>query len=83
MRLVAVVLVSVLGAAIALPLGYSHEMVVLALLAMISGIPATLFVPFGCTFRSRDRMDVDAFAGIVGKATALVAPLLLCASAAA
>lgn len=75
-RLAAVVLVSVLGAAIALPLGYSHEMVVLALVAIICGIPATLFAPFSCAFRSRDRMDVDAFAGIVGKAAALIATVI-------
>lgn len=72
-RLAAVVLVSAMGVAIALPLGYSGQMVVLTLLAIICGIPATLFAPFGCAFRSRDRMDVDAFVGIVGKAVTLVA----------
>ncbi len=72
-RLGAVVLLSVVGVAIALPLGYSGQMVVLALLAVMAGIPATLLAPFGCSFRSRDRMDVDAFVGIVGKAMTLVA----------
>src|SRR5687768_16093442 len=46
-RLAAVVLVSAIGVAIALPLGYSGQMVVLTLLAIICGIPATLFAPFG------------------------------------
>ena len=72
-RLAAVVLLSAVGVAIALPLGYSGQIVVLALLAMMSGIPATLFAPFACSFRSRDRMDVDAFVNIVGKAMTLVA----------
>ena len=72
-RLAAVVLVSAMAVAIALPLGYSGQMVVLTLLAIICGIPATLFAPFGCAFRSRDRMDVDAFVGIIGKAVTLVA----------
>ena len=72
-RLAAVVLLSALGVAIAQPLGYSGQIVVLALLSMVSGIPATLLAPFGCSFRSRDRMDVDAFVGIIGKVTTLVA----------
>jgi O-antigen/teichoic acid export membrane protein len=75
-RLVIVVLVSGLGAAIALPLGYGREMVILTLVAIICGIPAAVFAPFSCAFRSRDRMDVDAFAGVVGKATALVATVI-------
>ena len=72
-RLAAVVFLSAVGVAVALPLGYSGQIVVLALLAMMSGIPATLFAPFSCSFRSKDRMDVDAFVNIVGKATTLVA----------
>jgi len=75
-RLSAVVLVSAIGVAIAQPLGYDGQMVVLALLAMLGGIPATLYAPFGCAFRSRDRMDVDALVGIVGKATTLVAVVI-------
>jgi polysaccharide transporter, PST family len=72
-RLAAVVLMSAVGAAVAVPLGYSGQIVVLTLLAMMSGIPATLFAPFACSFRSRDRMDVDAFVNIIGKAMTLVA----------
>jgi polysaccharide transporter, PST family len=72
-RLAAVVLISAVGAAVAVRLGYSGQIVVLTLLAMLSGIPATLFAPFGCSFRSKDRMDVDAFVNIVGKAMTLVA----------
>jgi len=54
-------------------LGYSGQIVVLSLLAMISGIPATLLAPLSCSFRSRDRMDVDAFINIIGKTMTLVA----------
>jgi O-antigen/teichoic acid export membrane protein len=73
MRFAAVVLLCTVGTAIALPLGYNGQIVVLVLLTMLSGIPSALFIPFVCTFRSRDRMDVDAFINIVGKAVALVA----------
>jgi O-antigen/teichoic acid export membrane protein len=76
-RLAAVVLMSAVIAAVAMPLGYSGQIVVLTLLAMMSGIPATLFAPFSCAFRSRDRMDVDAFVGIIGKAMTLVATAIV------
>ena len=72
-RLAAVVLLSAVGVAVALPLGYSGQIVVLTLLSMMCGIPATLFAPFACSFRSRDRMDVDASVNIIGKAMSLVA----------
>lgn len=72
-RLTAVIFISAAGAVLAVPLGYSGQIVVLTLLAMLSGIPATLFAPFSCSFRSKDRMDVDAFVGITGKAMSLVA----------
>lgn len=73
MRLAAVVLLSAAAVAIALPLGYSGQIVVLVLLSMMCAIPGTLFVPFACSFRSRNRMDADAFVNIVGKAMTLVA----------
>ena len=72
-RLAAVVLLSALGVVVAVPLGYGGQIVVLTLLAMMSGIPATLLAPFTYSFRSRDRMDVDAFVNIIGKAMTLVA----------
>jgi len=72
-RLAAVVLLAAVGVAIAVPLEYSGQIVVLSLLAMISGIPATLLAPLSCSFRSRDRMDVDAFINIIGKTMTLVA----------
>lgn len=72
-RLAAVVVLSAVGVAIATPLGYSGQIVVLALLSMLSGIPATLFAPFACSLRSKDRMDVDASVNIIGKAMTLVA----------
>jgi O-antigen/teichoic acid export membrane protein len=57
---------------IAVALGYNGQIVALTLLAMMAAIPATLFAPFACSFRSRDRMEIDAFANIVGKAMTLV-----------
>lgn len=71
-RLALVVLLSAVGVAAALPLGYGGQIVVLVLLSMMCGIPTTLYAPFACSFRSRDRMDVDATINIVGKAMSLV-----------
>jgi O-antigen/teichoic acid export membrane protein len=72
-RLVTIVFSSAIAVAIALALRYNNQIVVLMLLAMIAAIPATLFVPLDCSFRGKDRMDIDVFANIVGKATTLVA----------
>ena len=73
MRLAAIVFCSGLAVAIALVLGYNGQIVGLTLLAMMATVPAALFVPFSCSFRSKDRMDIDAFANFAGKATILVA----------
>ncbi len=72
-RLATIVFSSVIAVAIALALGYNGQIVALTLLAMMAAVPATLFAPFDCSFRGRDRMDIDAFANIVGKAMTLVA----------
>ena len=72
-RLAAILLSSVIAVIIALALGYNDEIVTLAVVAVMAWVPLTLYTPFGCSFRAKDRMDVDAFAGIVGKATTLVA----------
>jgi O-antigen/teichoic acid export membrane protein len=72
-RLATVVFSSAIAVAIALALGYDGEIVALTLLAMMAAVPATIFVPFDCSFRGQDRMDIDAFANIVGKAMTLVA----------
>jgi len=61
------------GVAAAVPLGYGGQIVVLTLLCMMCGIPSTLFTPLACSFRSRDRMDVDALVNIIGKAISLFA----------
>ena len=71
-RLALVVLLSAVGVAAAVPLGYAGQMVVLVLLSMVCGIPATLFLPFACAFRGRDRMDVEAAVNILGKTVSLV-----------
>jgi O-antigen/teichoic acid export membrane protein len=72
-RLATIVFSSVLAVVITLALGYSGQIAALMLLAMIAAVPATLFVPFDCSFRGKDRMDIDAFANVVGKAMTLVA----------
>ena len=72
-RLATIVFSSAIAVAIALALGYNGQIVALTLLAMMAAVPVTLFVPFDCSFRGRDRMDIDAFANIVGKAMTLVA----------
>jgi O-antigen/teichoic acid export membrane protein len=68
-----IVFSSAVAVAVALALGYNGQIVVLTLLAIAAAVPVTLFVPLDCSFRGKDRMDVDAFAGIVGKAMTLVA----------
>jgi len=72
-RLATIVFCSGIAVAIALALGYNGQIIVLTLLAMMAAVPATLFVPFDCSFRGKDRMDVDALANIVGKAMTLLA----------
>ena len=72
-RMVAIVVSSMIAVAISLAMGYSGEIVWFTVLAVVAGIPGTLFAPLGCSFRGRDRMDIDAFANSVGKAITLVA----------
>ena len=73
LRLATTVFSSAIAVVIAMALGYNGQIVELTLLAMMAGVPVTLVGPFSCSFRGRDRMDVDAFSGIVGKATVLAA----------
>ena len=74
LRLATTVFSSVVAVIIALTLGYKSQVVELTLLAMAAAVPATtLFVPFDCSFRAKDRMDIDAFANVIGKAVTLVA----------
>jgi O-antigen/teichoic acid export membrane protein len=75
-RTVAIVCSAAIAVGIALAQGYSAEIVALTLLAMTAAIPATLFVPLDCSFRGKDRMDLDAIANIVGKATAVAATFI-------
>jgi hypothetical protein len=71
--LAVLVLSSAIAIAIALALGYNLHIVTLTLLAMMAAIPATMFAPFDYSFRGKDRMDLDVFGTIVGKAVILVA----------
>jgi O-antigen/teichoic acid export membrane protein len=71
-RLATTVFSSAIAVAIALALGYDRQIVALTLLAMMAAVPVTLFGPLDYSFRGKDRMDIDAFANIVGKAMTLV-----------
>ncbi len=75
-RLATVVISSIVAAATALALGYGVQVVVLTVLAMMAAVPATLLGPVGCSFRARNRMDLDASANIVGKAMTLIATFI-------
>ena len=75
-RLVTIAVCSAIAVAIALARGYNGQIVTLTLWAMTAAVPATLFVPFDCSFRGKDRMDIDVLANIVGKAMTLVATAL-------
>jgi O-antigen/teichoic acid export membrane protein len=64
---------SAIAVTIALALGYDRQIVAWTLLAIAATVPISLFTPFDCSFRAKDRMDIDVFANIVGKAMTLVA----------
>lgn len=72
-RMATTVLSTAIAVGIALAIGQGGEIATLLLLAMIVGIPATLFAPFSYAFRGKDRMHIDALANTVGKAVVLVA----------
>jgi O-antigen/teichoic acid export membrane protein len=72
-RLATIAFSSAIAVAIALALGYGGQIVALTLLAMIAAVPVMLFAPYDYSFRGKDRMDIDAFVNIVGKAMTLVA----------
>jgi O-antigen/teichoic acid export membrane protein len=72
-RLASIVLSSIIAVAAALALGYSREIATLTLFAVVAGIPGTLSAPFACSFRARDRMDLDVLGGVLGKAITVVA----------
>jgi O-antigen/teichoic acid export membrane protein len=72
-RLSTIFLSTVAAVVIALALGYNAEIVSLTLLAMAVGLPASLYVPFDCSFRGKDRMDISVLANLVGKAVTLIA----------
>jgi len=72
-RLATTVFSSVAVVSVALALGYDGQIVALTLLAVTAAVPASLYAPFACSFRGKDRMDIDVFANIVGKAMTLAA----------
>jgi O-antigen/teichoic acid export membrane protein len=75
-RLIAVLLSSGVAVAVALSLGYGSQIAMLTLLAVVVGVPGTLLGPFSCSFRARDRMDLDVLVNVLGKAMILVAIII-------
>jgi O-antigen/teichoic acid export membrane protein len=75
-RLATIVISTAIAVAIVLALGKNGQIVTLTLLAMIAAVPVTLFAPFDCSFRGKDRMDIDAFALVAGKTMTLVATFI-------
>jgi O-antigen/teichoic acid export membrane protein len=67
---------SAIAVAMVLALGYNGQIVVWTLVAIAANFPGSLFVPFDCCFRAKDRMDIDVFANIVGKAMTLVTTVI-------
>lgn len=75
-RLVACLLSSVVAVPVALSLGYGSEIAMLTLLAVVVGVPGTLLGPFSCSFRARDRMDLDVLVNVLGKAVILIGTII-------
>lgn len=75
-RLVTTALTMAATVIVARAMGYSGQIIALTFLSLIAAIPNNLFLPFGCSFRSKDRMDLDVIANNVGKAMTLLATLV-------
>jgi len=71
-RIIAITFGALIAALVALILRYDNRIVLLAFLAVIVGLPATLYAPFGCVFRGMDRMDIDGSVNVIWKALTLV-----------
>jgi len=72
-RMLMTILSFAIAVIIARVLGYDGQIVAWTLLAIAAAVPISLFTPFDCSFRAKDRMDIDAFANMLGKAMTLVA----------
>lgn len=72
-RLTATLAACGIAVATAFAMGYDQHIVLLALLAVVVMLPATIYAPFGYTLRGKDRMDIDVYATIAGKLVLLVA----------
>jgi O-antigen/teichoic acid export membrane protein len=75
-RLAAILFSSIVAVAVALSLGYGSQIAMLTLLAVAVGIPGTLLGPFSCSFRARNRMDLDVLVNVLGKAMVLIATFI-------
>lgn len=64
-----------LAGAIALASGYDPRVIALAPLAVLVGLPSSLYLRFGYVFRGRDEMGLDAMVIVIGKALTVAATL--------
>ncbi|MBV9532747.1 MAG: oligosaccharide flippase family protein [Bradyrhizobium sp.] len=74
-RVVAVSSVVVLTACFARLFGYELRIQLLAALAIACAFPLALSQPYGCVFRARNRMDLDAHITVWSKVMTVVATL--------
>ena len=75
-RLAALIFFSAIAVVVALALKYDGHIVALTLLAVMALVPITVYTPFACSFRGKDRMDIEVVANIIGKFVTLVATLI-------
>ena len=76
-RLIAVPLSSLAAVTVAFSLGYGSQIAMMTLLAVVVGLPGTLFGPFSCSFRAKNRMDLDVLVNVLGKAVMMVATVIV------
>jgi O-antigen/teichoic acid export membrane protein len=68
---------AMMAAAIALASGYDERIVYLAPLAVLLGIPSTLYQRFAYLFRGKDLMHIDVMASIAGRALTVAATVAI------
>jgi O-antigen/teichoic acid export membrane protein len=72
-RLTATLAACGIAVATAFAMGYDQRVVLLAFLAVVVTLPATIYSPFSYTLRGKDRMDIDVYATIAGRLVLLAA----------
>ncbi|MGE3710502.1 MAG: oligosaccharide flippase family protein [Hyphomicrobiaceae bacterium] len=65
-----------ISAGVAIVVGYPAIVAWLTPLAIIFGLPGSLYQLLSCLFRGKDRTELDVAAGLVGKLVAVIATIL-------